>query len=247
MLTPATANALPTTVDFQMKVSAIIPAAGQGTRMQAKVAKQYLLLNEKPVLDHTLQTFASSELIHSIILVVPAGDVEDMRSQYLQAEGKVDQVIAGGEKRQDSVYNGFNALESDTEIVLVHDGVRPFVSHEIIANAIASAAKQGAVITAIPVSDTLKKVDSEHQVTRTVDREGLWRVQTPQAFQYNLLKRAFAKAYENSFYGTDEASLVEHMGGIVSIIPGSELNIKITRPEDLVLAEGILNSRKNPV
>ena len=215
--------------------------------MQAKVAKQYLLLDEKPVLDHTLQTFASCELIHSIILVMPASDVEGLRSQYLQAGGKVAQVIAGGDKRQDSVYNGFNALESDTEIVLVHDGVRPFVSHEIIANSIATAAKQGAVITAIPVSDTLKKVDSEHQVTRTVDREGLWRVQTPQAFQYNLLKRAFAKANENSFYGTDEASLVEHMGGIVSVIPGSELNIKITRPEDLILAEGILNSRRNPI
>ena len=230
-----------------MKVSAIIPAAGQGTRMQAKVAKQYLLLNRKPVLDHTLRTFASCELIDSIILVVPASDVEGMRSQYLQAGGKVDQVIAGGEKRQDSVNNGFNALATDTEIVLVHDGVRPFVSSEIIANAIATAAKQGAVITAIPVSDTLKKVDSEHQVTRTVDREGLWRVQTPQAFQYNLLKRAFAKAYENSFYGTDEASLVEHMGGIVSVIPGSELNIKITRPEDLILAQGILSSRKNQI
>jgi 2-C-methyl-D-erythritol 4-phosphate cytidylyltransferase len=230
-----------------MKVSAIIPAAGQGTRMQAKVAKQYLLLNEKPVLDHTLQTFASCELIHSIILVVPASDVEGVRSQYLQAGGKVAQVIAGGDKRQDSVYNGFNALESDTEIVLVHDGVRPFVSHEIIANSITSAAKQGAVITAIPVSDTLKKVDSEYQVTRTVDREGLWCVQTPQAFQYNLLKQAFAKAYENSFYGTDEASMVEHMGGIVSVIPGSELNIKITRPEDLILAEGILSSRKNQI
>jgi 2-C-methyl-D-erythritol 4-phosphate cytidylyltransferase len=230
-----------------MKVSAIIPAAGQGTRMQAKVAKQYLLLDEKPVLDHTLQTFASCELIHSIILVVPANDVEGNRSQYLQAGRKVAQVIAGGDKRQDSVYNGFNALESDTEIVLVHDGVRPFVSHEIIANSIATAVKQGAVITAIPVSDTLKKVDSEHQVTRTVDREGLWRVQTPQTFQYNLLKRAFAKAYENSFYGTDEASLVEHMGGIVSVIPGSELNIKITRPEDLILAEGILSRRKSPI
>ena len=230
-----------------MKVSAIIPAAGQGTRMQAKVAKQYLLLDQKPVLDHTLETFAACELIHSIILVVPANDVEGMRSKYVEAGGKIAQVIAGGEKRQDSVYNGFNALDTDTEIVLVHDGVRPFVSHATIANSIATASKQGAVITAIPVSDTLKKVDSEQQVTQTVDREGLWRVQTPQAFQYELLKLAFIKAYEKSIYGTDEASLIEHLGKTVSVIPGSELNIKITRPEDLILAEGILNSRKNPL
>jgi 2-C-methyl-D-erythritol 4-phosphate cytidylyltransferase len=239
------ARALSTSSDMPMKVCAIIPAAGQGTRMRAKVAKQYLLLDEKPVLDHTLQTFSKCGLIHSIILVVPAGDVEAMRSRYLQTEGKLDQVIAGGEKRQDSVYNGFNALDTDTEIVMVHDGVRPFVSIEIIENSITTAAEQGAVITAIPVNDTLKEVDSEHQVMRTVDREGLWRVQTPQAFQYNLLKLAFAKAYENSFYGTDEASLIEHMGDNVSVIPGSELNIKITRPEDLILAEGILSSRKN--
>jgi 2-C-methyl-D-erythritol 4-phosphate cytidylyltransferase len=229
-----------------MKVSAIIPAAGQGTRMQAKVAKQYLLLDDKPILDHTLQSFANCGLLHSIILVVPASDVKDMRSKYLQPGGHVEQVIAGGEKRQDSVYNGFNALDTDTEIVLVHDGVRPFVSPEIIKSSIDAAAQQGAAITAIPVNDTLKEVDWQHQVTRTVDREGLWRVQTPQAFQYDLLKRAFARACENSFYGTDEASLVEHMGGNVSVIPGSELNIKITRPEDLILAEGILRSLKNP-
>lgn len=224
-----------------MKVSAIIPAAGQGTRMGAHVPKQFLLLKGKPILHYTLLAFERAATVDSVILVVPESDLDSTRAEWLKKREIVRQVIAGGEKRQDSVYNGFMALEEDTDIVIVHDGVRPFVSEEMLDESVAAAKRYGAAITAVPVSDTVKKVDAEGLVSHTVDRNGLWRVQTPQTFQYALLRQAFEKAIEDSYYGTDEGSLIEYLGEPVKIIAGSELNIKITRKEDLILGEGILN------
>jgi 2-C-methyl-D-erythritol 4-phosphate cytidylyltransferase len=228
-----------------MKVSAIIPAAGQGTRMSAGVPKQFLLLNGRPILEHTIGAFQNSGLIDSIVLAVPEQDFELQRQRWLNDTGIT--VIVGGEKRQDSVYNGFKALPQETEIVLVHDGVRPFVTKEIIGRTIEGARNHGAAITAIPVNDTIKRVDVDGRVDRTVDREGLWRVQTPQGFGYELLGQAFEMANADSFYGTDEASLIEHLGKTVIVVPGSELNIKITRQEDLILSEGILRSESNRI
>lgn len=225
-----------------MKVSAIIPAAGQGTRMNSSVPKQFLLLKGRPILEYTIQVFAKLGLVDSIVLAVPEQDLPTQRAHWLNREGIVRQVVAGGEKRQDSVYNGFKTLDADTEIVLVHDAVRPFVTREIIERTIEAANNHGAAITAIPVHDTVKQVDARGFVDKTVDRERLWRVQTPQGFRRHLLKQAFDKAIADSFYGTDEAALIEHLGQPVAVVPGSELNIKITRPEDLILSEGILNS-----
>jgi 2-C-methyl-D-erythritol 4-phosphate cytidylyltransferase len=223
-----------------MKVCAIIPAGGQGTRMGGTVPKQFQALRGQPILQYTLQRFQESGLIDSLILVVPEKELENTCAEWLGKPPLVQQVVVGGEKRQDSVFNGYQALAKDTDIVLVHDGVRPFLSQSMIQETIHCAEKFGAAITAIPVNDTLKQVDSSGLVQRTVDRDGLWRVQTPQAFRYDLLGEAFRKAQADSFYGTDEGALIEYLGQEVRIVDGSEWNLKITRPEDLVLGESIV-------
>ncbi|NIQ03009.1 MAG: 2-C-methyl-D-erythritol 4-phosphate cytidylyltransferase [Nitrospinaceae bacterium] len=226
-----------------MTITAIIPAAGRGTRMGAPVAKQFLELKGKPILHYTLEVFERCGVVDSVVLVVPESDVESARRDWNKPGRCVRGVVAGGAQRQDSVWNGLHALDPDTEIVIVHDGVRPFVTEAILRNSVETAREFGAALAAVPVSDTLKQADSEHWVTRTVDRRGLWRVQTPQTFRLPLLIEAFEKAYADSYYGTDEGSLVEYLGQPVKIVEGSELNIKITRREDLALGEMILESR----
>lgn len=222
-----------------MKISAIIPAAGQGVRMGGAVPKQFLELHGKPILHHTLHAFEKCGMVGSVILVAPGKDVEPARREWLGRSTIVKQVVPGGEKRQDSVYEGFKALATDTEIVIVHDGVRPFINRRMIRESVEAAREHGAAITAIPVSDTIKRVDRAGFVEHTVDRAGLWRVQTPQVFRYDLLRQALEKAFADSYYGTDEGSLIEYIGKAVKIVNGSELNIKITTPEDLILAEKI--------
>ena len=226
-----------------MKVGAIIPAAGRGKRIGASVPKQFLEIQGKPLLHHTLTVFASCKLIDYVVLVMPRTDVDEMGEDWLNKYEIVREVVVGGEQRQDSVYNGFNSLEEGTDIVVVHDGVRPFTTPQMIIATVEAAQQHGAAITAIPVSDTVKQA-ADGFVKQTVSRDGLWRVQTPQAFQYGLLQQAFKKAKKDSYYGTDEGSLVEYLGERVKIVPGSELNIKITRKEDLVLGESLLSRAK---
>jgi len=223
-----------------MKVGAIIPAAGRGKRIGASVPKQFLQIQGKPLLHHTLTVFASCKLIDYVVLVMPRTDVDETGDDWLNKYEIVREVVVGGEQRQDSVYNGFNSLEEETGIVVVHDGVRPFTTPQMITATVEAAQQHGAAITAIPVSDTVKQA-ADGFVKQTVSRDGLWRVQTPQAFQYGLLKQAFKKAKKDSYYGTDEGSLVEYLGERVKIVPGSELNIKITRKEDLILGESLLS------
>tara|TARA_B100000446_G_scaffold145134_1_gene138479 strand:+ start:269 stop:961 length:693 start_codon:yes stop_codon:yes gene_type:complete len=223
-----------------MNVCAIIPAGGQGTRMGGTIPKQFLTLGGKPILHYTLRTLQESGLIDSLVLVVPEKELESARADWLERPPVVKQVVVGGEKRQDSVFNGYQALPTDTDIVLVHDGVRPFLSKGMIHETIHVAGKFGAAITAIPVHDTLKQVDVSGLVQRTVERDGLWRVQTPQAFRYDLLGEAFRKAQADSFYGTDEGALIENLGQEVRVVNGSEWNLKITRPEDLEMGESIV-------
>jgi 2-C-methyl-D-erythritol 4-phosphate cytidylyltransferase len=208
--------------------------------MGGTVPKQFRLLRGKPILYYTLKTFQESGLIDSLVLAVPEKELVNTRNDWLGKPAVVKQVVVGGEKRQDSVFNGYQALPCDTDIVLVHDGVRPFLSIEMIQETINVAEEFGVAITAIPVHDTLKQVDSSGIVQRTVDRDGLWRVQTPQAFRYDLLGEAFKKAKADSFYGTDEASLIEYFGHPVRVVDGSEWNLKITRPEDMVIGESIV-------
>ena len=222
-----------------MKVSAIIPAAGLGIRMGSNVPKQYLLLDGKPILHHTLSVLDQCSIVDEIVLVVSENEIGQAQQQIQDSHPKVTKVVAGGKERQDSVGNGLQSLDSETDIVVVHDGVRPFVSPDLIRETVEAARNFGAAITAIPVSDTIKKVNEKGLVERTVDRSGLWRVQTPQTFQVSLLKEAFERAQVDNYYGTDEGSLIEYLGKEVKVILGSELNIKITQSEDLVLGEKI--------
>ena len=207
--------------------------------MGGTVPKQFQALKGKPVLHYTLRTLQESDLIDSLVLVVPEKELVNARADWLNRPPVVKQLVVGGEKRQDSVFNGYQVLPKNTDIVLVHDGVRPFLSKEMIQETLEVADKFGAAITAIPVNDTLKQVNNSGTVLRTVEREGLWRVQTPQAFRFDLLGEAFLKAQADSFYGTDEGSLIEYLGQEVRIVDGSEWNLKITRPEDLLLGESI--------
>lgn len=225
-----------------MKITALIPSAGIGLRMGGETRKQYICLEEKPIAAHTLLKFQKCREIDQVILIVPEDDIDYCQKEIISPYGltKVIKVIAGGKERQDSVYNGLKALDDDVDIVVVNDGVRPFVTHAMIRESIQEALKRGAAIVAVPAKDTIKSVSEEGVVEKTVDRRKLWLVQTPQTFQTKIIKSAYEKAMGEDFYGTDDASLVERMGGEVRIVQGSEFNIKITTPEDLILGEGII-------
>jgi 2-C-methyl-D-erythritol 4-phosphate cytidylyltransferase len=228
-----------------MNVAALILAAGQGKRMGAEKKKPYLLLAGKPILFHTLGEFEKCPSIDGIVLVVEKQEVGNVRTSIVDAFGcrKVINVVPGGPKRQDSVWEGIKALKGGCELVMVHDSVRPFISPELLEKAVDTTRKTGATVVAVPVKDTIKAASPEKEVVKTLDRETLWAVQTPQTFNHDLLKKAHEKARQDGFYGTDDASLVERIGVPVSIIDGSYENIKITTPEDLVLAEALLQKR----
>ena len=159
---------------------------------------------------------------------------------------KVLRLVPGGKERQDSVYHALKALqnEDELEIVLVHDGVRPFVTPEQIRQVIEAARRHGGAVLGLPAQDTLKRVNAEGKVHQTLERQDIWQIQTPQAFQAPLLWRAFTEAYSRNFYGTDEASLLEELQQPVAVVPGSPFNLKITTPEDLLLAEAIFSLRR---
>ncbi len=225
-----------------MKTLAIIPAGGAGRRMGGGVPKQFLPLAGVPVLVHTLRAFQRSPIIDEIFLVVPEGDMAAVRRDFVEGHGlsKVTAVIAGGTERQDSVANALMQVRDVHGIVLVHDGVRPFVSGELISRVVATADEHGAAAVGVPVRDTVKAVSTAGEVVKTVEREGLWLTQTPQAFRRQLICAAYEKAAQDRFSGTDDSSLVERMGVSVRMIPGDHDNIKLTTPEDLALGAIIL-------
>ena len=224
------------------KVAAIIPAAGSGSRMGLPSPKQFFELEGVPILIHTLQVFQQVESIGLIIVVVPCENctwVEEQVQKYNLS--KVFKVIAGGKHRQDSVLAGLEVLPLEIELVLVHDGVRPFVPVSVIENCLKEAEKNGAAMVAVPVKDTLKAVSRDNVIEQTIDRSGVWQAQTPQAAKVSLLKKAFADVIKHKdFIATDEAALLERVNIPVKVVEGSEKNIKITRPEDLILAKAIL-------
>ena len=225
-------------------VYAIIVAAGKGLRMQDSKRKQYKELDGKPILAHTLMAFDRCDSINQIIVTLPAKDLDFCRQTILPAAGvkKKTELISGGERRQDSVHNGLNAIKKDDGIVLIHDGVRPFVRQEHLMACIEGAQKQGACILGLPAFDTVKEVNAKNEIVQTRPRDNLWLAQTPQAFEVKLIKQAHASAKEDGFIGTDDAALVERLGAAVKMIPGSRSNIKITRPEDLKLARALLRA-----
>lgn len=221
--------------------TAIIVAGGRGLRMKSDTRKQYLSLAGKPVIARTLAAFDACPAIDRVILVAPSGDRELLKAEMLPAAAlqKPVRIVGGGSERQDSVYNGLLAAEG-AEIVAIHDGVRPFVAPEAIAESIAVAAAEGACILAIPSIDTLKETNSSDEIIATVDRSRIRLAQTPQTFRYDLIRKAHDDARKADFRGTDDASLLERLGIPVRTIPGSRFNLKITTPEDLLLAEAIL-------
>jgi len=229
-----------------LKVTAIVPAAGRGERMKReKVSKQYLPLGGRPILVHTLLVFENCPAVEEIILAVGEEEIDYCWQAIVKRFGlrKVKRVVPGGERRQDSVYNALQMVKQDCGIVLIHDSVRPFVTGEILQRTIEETKMHKAVATAIPVTDTIKEGNGLGFVERTLNRARLWSIQTPQGFEINVLKEAYSRAQEENFYGTDEASLVERIGYPVKVIEGSHENIKITTPEDLIIAEAILRER----
>ena len=227
-----------------MKVSVILPAAGLGTRMGRAVPekagtsrKQFMLLEGSPILLHTIRKFASTAAVTEIVVALRAEEIEWV-SELLQAEkfGKPVRVVEGGDSRQASVENALATLGSGTELVAVHDAVRPFIEPSVLEKVFAEAEETGAAIVGIVPVDTVKQVH-RNKIRQTIPRERLILAQTPQVFRFDLLKTAFAKAREDGFAGTDESSLVERLDQVeVSVVPGSDRNLKITKPSDMDLA-----------
>lgn len=230
-----------------MKAVAIIPAGGLGRRMGNEISKQYLLLNGVPILVHTLRKFEGASAIDDVILVVPEDHIEYSRKMIVEEYhlSKVSRVLAGGRKRQDSVKNGLDAVGIDCDIVVIHDGVRPFISEDLINISVHKVLEDGAVVVGVPVSDTVKSVGSDGLIEKTIDRRTLWLTQTPQTFRREVVKTAYEKACEDNFYGTDDALLVERIGIKVRMITGSYDNIKITTPEDIAVGEEIIKRVKS--
>ncbi len=225
-----------------MKTAAVIVSAGKGHRLPGEKKKQFLSLAGKPILCHTLDPFEACPSIDFIHLVVGQEDMAYTLQEIVEAYGyrKISQIVPGGKLRQESVKNGIDTLPSDVNIVAIHDGVRPFVTQRMIEESIRGARQFKAVVLAIPVKETIKMAGEDRIVLKTLDRESLWQIQTPQTFQLDLIRQALHKATEDGFIGTDDASLVERIGGEVHILPGSHTNIKITTPEDLILGHLIL-------
>jgi 2-C-methyl-D-erythritol 4-phosphate cytidylyltransferase len=227
------------------KVTALVPAAGMGRRMGKAVAKQFLPLGDKPMLAHTLLVFQRASEIDEIIPILSQEDMEMCLREVIEQYHitKVKTLVVGGKERQDSVANGLQKLEKDASIVMIHDGVRPFVTNEMIRESVERAKKGESVVVGVPIKDTIKEVDDKKIVRNTLERSRLWAVQTPQTFSVKVLKRAYEESYKHKISATDDATLVERMGGTVHVIMGSYDNIKITTPEDLILAEEILRRR----
>jgi 2-C-methyl-D-erythritol 4-phosphate cytidylyltransferase len=238
-----------------MKVVAIIPAAGLGTRMASApsakgkklaASKQFTELGGTPIIIHTLRKFAASQEVSEIYIALRGNEIEGFRVRLEKESGIQKKIclVEGGEHRQQSVANAMASISAaDDDIVLVHDAVRPFVTAEIIHDVILAAQKYGAAIAGMPAVDTVKQVERTSDgalVTATLPRERVVMAQTPQGFRYDVLKKAFDEATADGFLGTDEASLVERSGHAVAVVMGSPRNIKITAPADMELAEFFL-------
>lgn len=230
----------------ETKSFALIPAAGMGSRMGASINKQYLHLDGMPIVARTIAVFEQSPLIDAIYLVIPADEIPYCRKHVVEACGfqKIVALVAGGSERQNSVMNGLNAMRehvSDDDVVLIHDGVRPLITEKLLQESIDIARSGDGALVAVPTKDTIKAV-ANGIVMGTPDRETLWHAQTPQTFRFGVIYAAHRTAEFKNFMGTDDAALVERSGGRVRIVRGDYRNIKITTPEDLVLAEAFLAS-----
>lgn len=245
-----------------LKTAAIIPAAGSGKRMGTTIPKQFLALNGKPILYYTLKTFYFCPWVDELIVV---GRPEDRKQIEFILEGiecedfssheenlntikkVVWSFVEGGEERQESVFNGLNKLSKDVELVMIHDGARPFVTEELIEKTLEEAKQFGAAVLGVPVKDTIKRVSPNLDVVETLLRSELYAAQTPQTFKLGLLKEVYQKAAESQIVATDDASLLEVYNIPVRVVLGSYDNFKITTPEDIFIAEHMLKERERHV
>ena len=218
-----------------MKVKVIIPASGSGERFGSKIPKQFLKIEAKEIIAHTLEKFNSIKLVDEIIISTKLEyfvKISAILKKYNLR--KVSKIVEGGKRRQDSVYNALINLECDTDdIILIHDAVRPFISKKKIIELISTAKRYECVIPGMPVAETIKRIDGKNIVTETIDRKNVWTIQTPQAFKYDIILKAFEKAYAESFTGTDESAIVENADYKVKVIEGEKTNVKITYRKDI--------------
>jgi len=229
------------------KVTAIIPAAGLGKRFSSSRRKPFAEIAGTPVLIFTLKRLHE---IKSIAEIIPVLREEDMEKglELIEANNfkKIKQLAPGGRERQDSVYNALKLIKKES-LVLIHDGVRPLISAELIERLLSEVKGFDGVVPGLPVKETLKKVNAKGFITSTMKREEIWSIQTPQVFPLKTIKEAYDKAYEDGFYATDDAALVERIGGKVKTIEGSPFNIKITIPEDIKIVEFLLRNVREPL
>lgn len=219
----------------------VIVAAGAGSRMKMNINKQFIKLNDKEIIAHTIEKFYNHKNIDEIVVVIKKEEAGYFKNEILNKYNFNNIKIAfGGNERQDSVYNGLKELDEDCEIVLIHDGARPFVSEQIIKSCIEEAKNHNAVVVGVPVKDTIKVINENNDIVDTPERSKLWAVQTPQTFNYNILVKSYEEAFKDEFYGTDDAMLVERIGYKVKMINGSYNNIKVTTPEDIEIGTQIL-------
>lgn len=225
--------------------SAIIVAAGSGTRMKTRRNKQFINLLGKPVLAYTLEAFEECRVIDEIIVVTREEDIILCKEiiDDLQLT-KVKKIITGGKERKDSVYNGLKEISSTATLVAVHDGARPLILPEYIEMTVMEAVEYNAAALGVRVKDTIKVVDEHGMIINTPDRSSLWAVQTPQVFRTDILKKAYQYTLENGINATDDCMLVEQIGCKVKMVEGSYDNIKITTPEDIFVAESILECKE---
>lgn len=218
----------------------IVPTAGMGVRFKSKLPKSLVMLKDKPIFIHTLEVFEKSSFVDSIIVAAPKEYIQDFKEECKKHHlRKIKIIIEGGKTRNDSVNNGLNNLDTDTEIVVIHDGARPLITVETIEKSIKLCKNYGAVIVAVPIKPTVKRIDTQNMVVeKTLNRNKIWEIQTPQVFKKNIIMQAHQKIKDSS--ATDDAFLVEQMGIKIKVLEGSYRNIKITTPEDLAVAEILL-------
>lgn len=232
-------------MDVGSYASVIIVAAGKGKRMGGNLSKQFLKLEKKEILAHTVDRFEEFSKIQEIILVTGKENVKTVKTMVKDyGWKKVASVVAGGKERQDSVKCGLHALSERSKIVLIHDGVRPFVTEDMIDRSIDTAQKMGGCVLGVAAKDTMKICDENGMVVETPKRSILWQIQTPQTFRRELIEQAYEKAEKDGFLGTDDASVAEYAGAEIKVIQGSYQNIKITTREDLFVGACFLKEER---
>ena len=230
-----------------MRVNGVIVAAGEGTRIGKKTPKPFLPIAGRPIILHTLDRFASSRSVTKVILVTGKSEVAKCH-ELVRSDPRLKRleciVERGGPRRQDSVARGLSRLDADCEVVVIHDGARPFVSSRLIDQCVETAFRAGSVVVGVPVEDTIKVVSAAREVQQTPPRDTLWKIQTPQVFRVEIIREAYDRATQEGVEATDDAMLVERLGKVVTVLEGEPSNIKVTFPQDLLFAEMLVSAGK---